>query len=287
MRSLAAVALAFTPTAAWNFDAPYNRRTVLAACAPAAAMITSPAAASIPNPLTSLSRLKEATEARRLREAGIEALEDTSAAVEEVRANGDPSPISEAALPTSAGLAKVDAELNVAYSVAEEGDIDQLRLLLRAPIFTSFLGFDLDLNDSSGSSGSDRQVELVMAFPARVRREAAETLGLLNNKFVDFDTSLAAELSTRASGATPCMSATTLTASVAEVKMMSQKFTSLFLVDGCLVCPDNREVPSKEEMELTRLRNLPEARLLRRPDERDEEYARKLGFREGELIGGY
>ena len=28
-------------------------------------------------------------------------------------------------------------------------------------------------------------------------------------------------------------------------------------------------------------------KMMRRPDERNEDYARKLGFRDGELIGGY
>ena len=136
--------------------------------------------------------------------------------------------------------------------------------------------------------GTVRQVQLLREFPASSRREAAEVLGRLNRKLSALDKSLA---SGAQSAATPSvtLSAATLTAAISEAQDLARQVAKLY--NGvCVVCPDQIRASKQDEgFDNPNLRKLKdfEPRLLRRPDERDESYARKLGFREGELIGGY
>ena len=270
-----------------------GRRAALAAFASTAALTASPAQA-FTDPL---SRLADNTKSRRLREAAERALQEaeqqqpqreeqqqqpaegtTSAGTASV---GTASVAEEAVLSTSAGLAKIDAELNEAYELAEDASVAQLRRLLRSPVFTSFLGF------APGTPDMERQVELLLTFPSKSRIEAAETLRDLNIKLRALDESLAG--SAGDSSSSEAASSSALTAAVSEAKALSQQFTKLYLVDGCLVCPDQIKGYAQSDFENPNLRKLKEfePRLLRRPDERDEALARRLGFREGELIGGY
>jgi hypothetical protein len=246
------------------------------------------------------TRLADATKARRLREAAAKALDEEAEQQPAQPYGGEepaqpPSRIESSAggsgtgkaaavgevdtWVTPAGLAKIDLELNTAYELAEDVNIIQLRRLLRTPVFASFLGFTPE------SPFTDRQVQLIQDFPIKTRREAAEMLGTLITKITDFDRQLAEE----ASAATASLSATTLTATVSDVRGVSQQFAKLYLADGCLVCPDQIKASSQSDFDNPNLRKLKEfePRLLRRPDERNEAVARQLGFPEGELIGGY
>ena len=66
-------------------------------------------------------------------------------------------------LATPAGLAKLDAELNAAYELAEEMNFAQLRIILRSSLFSSFLGF------VPGYPALERQVQLLGTFPKQSR----------------------------------------------------------------------------------------------------------------------
>ena len=297
MRPLLAL-MAFAPTTALNLHG-LDRRAALALAAPTALFTAAAPAAAMYNPLNTMSRLVESTKAKRLRDAAKDVLEDEAmlAAEEAVDAQIDatmtePPVADELYASTPAGLAKVDAELNEAYALAEDADVPQLRLLLRRSVFISFLGYAPD----SATNTIERQLQLLATFPAKSRREAAATLKKLTDKLSDLDKSLAADgrldgVSAAATKKLPATaSATTLTATVLEAKGLSKQFTELFLVDGCLVCPDqisaSRQDDGFDNPNLRKLKEF-EPRLLRRPDERNEEVARQLGFREGELIGGY
>ena len=288
------IILALTPL---DLGGMLGRRAAIAALASTAALTATPALA-FSDPL---SRLADNTKNRRLRQAAARALE-----VEEQQ---QPPPVEqqqqqpgteqqqpvvvsaapvaeEAVLSTSAGLAKIDAKLNEAYELAEDVKSAQLRRLLRSPVFASFLGF------TPGNTDMERQVALLLTFPSKSRVEAAETLRDLNVKLRDLYESLASSAAADSPSPEPVRepaSASALTAAVAEAKALSQQFTKLYLVDGCLACPDQIKGSAQSEFSNPNLRKLKEfePRLLRRPDERDEVLARRLGFREGELIGGY
>ena len=280
-----------------------SRRSLLASLAPPTVLIAAAAPAhamSLPgNPLTTLSRMDSATKRARLTET--EAEEVKASTIQEQLPPAEAyapsaSPASapaatieeeaapEATLKTQAGLAQIDVQLNVGYGYADEGNIAQLRQLLRSPIFAEFLGF------RPKEPNYDRQVELLQTFPARSQREAAQTLVQLNTQLKQLDETLEKAYFDRAVASTgeaaeaakdaaapppPSLSPAVLTAAVSEARSVARAFTALYSPDGCMVCADN---PSKtkeqvrEEYEASKRKALKEAndeissRLLRRPD---------------------
>ena len=309
MRTLCLLLLSITTSRSF-MPKTLPRRSAIAALTSVPFLAAPPATAFPKDPLT---RLVESTKAKRLRDGAREHFEEEEEGViEDVLADGATGGAAggtpaAATLTTPAGLAKVDAELNAMFESGDEANFAQLRSAIRAPVFYSFLGFAPADNDV------DRQVDLIMTFPVKARREAAKTLKVLNAKLTAFDESLArmvardealaaasapagrrrgavAPASAAAPVAEPSAAVTVpLTAAIADIRDTSQQLTKLYMSEGCMVCPDPIQSSSQNEFENPNYRKLKEfePRLLRRPDERNEVVARQLGFREGELIGGY
>ena len=309
-RMLFATAMVPATTAALvieGVDGAMCRRSLLG-LAPAVLITAAPAwAVSLGdiNPLGTISRMKAATQRGR-------ALDAAKSVLQEPQQPSVAVPVVDEMLSTPAGLAQLDVQLNLAYSLADDMNVAQLRKLLRGPIFAAFLGF------KPNEPNTERQIELLLTFPGKSRSEAAQTLATLNSKLESLDAVLmraaaleavapvpgvkaasareVAPASADANAPSSVINEVTLTTAVSEARGVSQQLSKLYTPDGCMVCPDNpaktdREI--REEYEAYRIARIRESdesvqtRMLRRPDERDEAVARRLGFRDGELIGGY
>ena len=220
-----------------------------------------------------------------MRESALDALEEAPDA--DLVPDSPLAQQAAADLSTPAGLAKVDSELNAAFELAADMKVTELRRSLGSPVFVSFLGV------APEGPSVERQLQLLATFPAKARREAARTLGQLIIKLGTLNASLAAAEAAEPSSTTgaSALTAETLNTAITDIRDLSQRFTALCLADGCKVCPDQIRSSNEDDLfvknpNLRKLKEF-EPRLLRRPDERNEEVARALGFREGELIGGY
>lgn len=266
-----------------------DRRAAVFALAPAALFTAIPkayAGSFVYDPLTTMSRLEEATKKRRLSRAAAKALTEVQPEEEAQEQPTSLIDVSETStdtevLSTPAGLAKVDVELNVAYGLAEDMQYGQLRSLLRTEVFASFLGFapvaiapelkrKLSFVDNAPAV-PERQLQLLSTFPAKSRLEAAETLGKLITKLADLDDCCVAGEASLATQRDASLSASTLLAdTVSEARGLFQQFSKLFLADGCLVCADERQGTTQADIDESRRKALikNEPVLLRRPDYR-------------------
>ena len=203
-----------------------------------------------------------------------------------------------------AGLAKIRIELVSLEAAAEAGEVavDQMLRMLRSPVFVDFLGFipaasaaepparsKAVMSKTAARDVVERQIALLGSFPAQSRRTAAACLGglLADLREIEvFATSSQPELDGPPSQDLKAL----LTSARDRIEDLNQQYYS----KGCMVCPEPVKAASgSEEFENPNNRKLLEVeaalneKRLRRPDYRDEAYARRLGFREGELIGGY
>lgn len=193
------------------------------------------------------------------------------------------------------GLAQLRLELKLAENAAEGGlSSGCLAELLRKPVFLLFIGFDADKVAAgapanrqfaaSAADAIDRVLPILSAFPASSRRRGAEAFGRLLNELRALN-----EL-TQVRTLDEPQARALLTSAVAS----TEELASAYYSNGCMVCPEPVKAASgSPDFENPNNRKLLEyeeylsKQRLRRPDERDEKLARKLGFREGELIGGY
>lgn len=202
----------------------------------------------------------------------------------------DSSEVVEEKFSVPAGLARLRLELVGAESALDSGELtgpEQLQMALRTPVFATFLGFLPDASDKKAKDSMvEKQVTLLASFPAQSQRQGAQSLrNLLSNLQALNECSRGTKLDEQE----VCMLFQSARTNAEEVNKQ-------YYAEGCMVCPDPVKAGSGSEMDEfdnPNLRKLLEVEKelnknrLRRPDVRDEALARKLGFREGELIGGY
>jgi hypothetical protein len=201
-----------------------------------------------------------------------------------------------------AGLANLRLELKLATDTLDEGESTPsfFQGVLRRPAFVKFLGFDADATDARtgqpatgtsvlvGDAVVNRLLPVLETFPASTRRNAAAAFGMLLGDLRQLDELLRTQ--------PPSIESVETQVRVLLKRALAQteELGSQYYAKGCMVCPEPATAGyTTEQFDNPNLRKLIEvenalaAGRLRRPDSRDEEYARELGFREGELIGGY
>ena len=186
---------------------------------------------------------------------------------------------------TPAGLARLATTLEMAANLVDINAPDKLKSLLRSPIFQRFVGYEASEETSKQKQAADVQLLLVLSFPSKSRKIAAVALGQFISDLRAVDAAATQALQARQPKGE-------MVALLDDARSRLKEVTVAYYADGCLVCPDQVSAGRQSELDdrMLKLKQKEEAlkaNRLRRPDERDEQVARALGFREGELIGGY
>ena len=167
----------------------------------------------------------------------------------------------------------------------------ELRLVLSTVTHTQRVAGLIDSQINMGASKSkqkqaaDVQLLLVLSFPSKSRKIAAVALGQFISDLRAVDAAATQALQARQPKGE-------MVALLDDARSRLKEVTVAYYADGCLVCPDQVSAGRQSELDdrMLKLKQKEEAlkaNRLRRPDERDEQVAQALGFREGELIGGY
>ena len=134
---------------------------------------------------------------------------------------------------------------------------------------------------------------MLLTFPKRTQREAAEALGSLLEELSALD-ELSAKLSAEdeaGKASTPARTGTggaaelALAATAAAARARAKGLTDLYYTDGCMVCADDTRSRTDGDVAASRIKKLKEfePRLNRRPDRNDNGAV----FRNGDVFGGY